>query len=260
MGDPLQEALDALGSEGADLAISSFSAALLHYKRATVALPWPPSEAFGSGECKDFEAARRAIDALPPLQSVIRQAHAADDSGEKNGQGTDLSLKPLSLEAPSLRLLDWLISPSAAGRRCPRSMRRIGTEVFLRQVGTRGSRCPFDSSRFVSNSLIAPCLGQLRDLHGAGVKVALPTIGPKAPDYVFENMGENLGLSAHPPPFGNGKQELPHSARPSNRSLLAWHGTSFERLHSIISAGLQPASGTRLQRNGANHGEGIYLR
>ncbi|GAX78520.1 hypothetical protein CEUSTIGMA_g5960.t1 [Chlamydomonas eustigma] len=46
---------------------------------------------------------------------------------------------------------------------------------------------------------------------------------------------------------------------PFHNSLLAFHGTSFERLHSILNTGLQPASGTRLQRNGAVHGQGIYM-
>lgn len=106
---------------------------------------------------------------------------------------------------------------------------------------------------------------QLRDIHGAAVKVAMPVSGSKAPDYIFENLSvqsSSLPPAGSKPSPGEGPpRESHHAARSSSSgSLLAWHGTSFERLHSIISTGLQPASGTRLQRNGANHGEGIYLR
>ena len=94
-------------------------------------------------------------------------------------------------------------------------------------------------------------VAQLRGRHGASVKVPVPAAGthPQAPDLIFEN-------KALPPlPAASASSEMPLFSR----SVLAWHGTSFERLHSIISTGLQPASGTRLQRNGANHGGGIYL-
>jgi len=43
--------------------------------------------------------------------------------------------------------------------------------------------------------------------------------------------------------------------------VTAFHGTSFECLHSILRSGLIPASSsnTRLERNGKAFGEGIYL-
>lgn len=40
---------------------------------------------------------------------------------------------------------------------------------------------------------------------------------------------------------------------------MAWHGTSFENLWSILHHGLLNMSGTRMQRVGAAFGEGIYL-
>lgn len=45
----------------------------------------------------------------------------------------------------------------------------------------------------------------------------------------------------------------------NNQSITAFHGTSFENLHSIIRTGLLPASGTKLERTGAVYGNGIYL-
>lgn len=41
--------------------------------------------------------------------------------------------------------------------------------------------------------------------------------------------------------------------------LLAFHGTRFENIHSILRTGLLSMSGTRLERSGAIFGEGIYL-
>jgi hypothetical protein len=41
---------------------------------------------------------------------------------------------------------------------------------------------------------------------------------------------------------------------------VAYHGTTMEALHSILNVGLVGLSGTRLQRNGAMLGDGIYLR
>lgn len=42
-------------------------------------------------------------------------------------------------------------------------------------------------------------------------------------------------------------------------SILAFHGTSAENLHSILRCGLLILSNSTLQRNGAIFGEGIYL-
>ena len=41
--------------------------------------------------------------------------------------------------------------------------------------------------------------------------------------------------------------------------LLAFHGTSFENMHSILHNGLLNLSGTRLERTGSAFGQGIYL-
>lgn len=51
------------------------------------------------------------------------------------------------------------------------------------------------------------------------------------------------------------------SQQPSSagRMLIAYHGTDFSNLHSILHNGLLAASGTRLQSTGAVFGSGIYL-
>ena len=196
---------------GADLILSAFSAAVNHYKRASVALPFP-SESFTSsvtGE-KSFEEVQRAIEGVPAMHALSSSSAGA-------------------LSEPSSRLLGWLLAPSSptstAGRRCPRSLRHIGMEEFVQQIRKR---------------------------HGPSTKISVPPPGThhQAPDFIFENRALCSPATA-----------LEGVASPElfRRSILAWHGTSFERLHSIISTGLQPASGTRLQRNGANHGGGIYL-
>ncbi|KAI7845021.1 hypothetical protein COHA_001387 [Chlorella ohadii] len=55
-----------------------------------------------------------------------------------------------------------------------------------------------------------------------------------------------LQLSAVPPSVGSSR-------------VLAFHGTSFENLHSILHHGLLNASGTRLERTGSAFGKGIYF-
>lgn len=45
----------------------------------------------------------------------------------------------------------------------------------------------------------------------------------------------------------------------SSRHIIAFHGTDFANLHSILQQGLLAASGTRLQVNGALFGQGLYL-
>lgn len=42
-------------------------------------------------------------------------------------------------------------------------------------------------------------------------------------------------------------------------AVTAFHGTSFENLHSIAKHGLLNLSGTNMQRNGAIFGRGVYL-
>lgn len=42
-------------------------------------------------------------------------------------------------------------------------------------------------------------------------------------------------------------------------SRWAFHGTSSENVHSILTTGIKNLSGTRKERNGAIHGDGIYL-
>jgi hypothetical protein len=46
---------------------------------------------------------------------------------------------------------------------------------------------------------------------------------------------------------------------PGATPSILFHGTSNDRLHSILASGLQICSGTKLQSNGAVHGKGIYL-
>eukprot|EP01018_Ginkgo_biloba_P036000 Gb_24116 [translate_table: standard] len=48
-------------------------------------------------------------------------------------------------------------------------------------------------------------------------------------------------------------------AKADSGSIIAFHGTSAENLHSIMRCGLLNLSNTTLQRNGAIFGEGIYL-
>ena len=50
-----------------------------------------------------------------------------------------------------------------------------------------------------------------------------------------------------------------HMDTPYAVSQILFHGTSLDRLHSIICQGLRVQSGTALQRHGAHSGPGIYM-
>ncbi|KAF1961469.1 hypothetical protein CC80DRAFT_403021 [Byssothecium circinans] len=50
-----------------------------------------------------------------------------------------------------------------------------------------------------------------------------------------------------------------YSKYPNPKTTVLFHGTSLDRLPSILASGLREYSGTSLQRTGAVHGNGIYL-
>jgi hypothetical protein len=47
--------------------------------------------------------------------------------------------------------------------------------------------------------------------------------------------------------------------KPSAKTSVLFHGTTFDRLPAILAQGLRVCSGTSLQRTGAAYGQGIYL-
>lgn len=75
------------------------------------------------------------------------------------------------------------------------------------------------------------------------------------------------GGASWKPDFVLEVQELPTAAASHpfeefctrHGSFMAFHGTAAENLHSILRCGLIVGTGTQLQRNGAIHGQGIYL-
>ncbi|GIM16797.1 hypothetical protein Vretimale_19388 [Volvox reticuliferus] len=81
---------------------------------------------------------------------------------------------------------------------------------------------------------------QLRERGGDLAWLQQALAGQKAPSYILQV--QNTSAQA-----------------PFTSSAIAYHGTRMENLHSIIHTGLRSMSGTRLQRNGANFGPGIYL-
>ena len=194
---------------GSDLLVSAFIAALSHYKRATVALPFP-SELFcvqpasGARE-KDFEAAQRAAEAVPSLRSLADSPCTGDAAAGTRSMGVHAATLPEAAH----QLLEWLLVPST--RRAP-ALRHISMQHLQSQLQQARPGWQFDPPR------------------------------ESTPTYAFQVQ-----------PQGSSP------CTPLSSPIIAFHGTSFERLHSILSTGLQPGTGTRLQRNGSIFGEGIYL-
>ncbi|GIL63880.1 hypothetical protein Vafri_17892 [Volvox africanus] len=98
---------------------------------------------------------------------------------------------------------------------------------------------PARQRRFARMSL-EDLIRQLRERGGDLAWLHQALTGQKAPSYILQAMNTN-------------------AQAPFARSVIAYHGTRMENLHSIIHTGLRSMSGTRLQRNGANFGSGIYL-
>ena len=68
----------------------------------------------------------------------------------------------------------------------------------------------------------------------------------------------SLIFASRPP---TDQQQQQQQQQPAfKNSVVAYHGTSMENMHSITNAGLLNLSNTRLMRNAAAFGEGIYLR
>ncbi len=78
---------------GSDLMLSAFISALQHFKRATVALPFPADTFSTSSKEKDFERVRRACEGIPPMRDLAEASCSSD------------------LPRDSRALLDWLLVP-----------------------------------------------------------------------------------------------------------------------------------------------------
>eukprot|EP00798_Chlamydomonas_sp_ICE-L_P020605 gene20605-27404_t len=184
ISDELKEDVERLRStlvdnqSGSDLLITAFTAALKHFKRATIATPFPAELFQTSGNEKDFHACMQAVEQLPALETILK-THLGNSASATAIANSNLA----SLPTGSRQLLEWLLQPG-----CPQPA-------------------------FTDNMM---------------------------PDFIFKNMAE----------MPDTKQGTP---------IIAYHGTSFERLHSIMNVGLLNMSGTKMQRTGANHGSGIYM-
>ncbi len=105
---------------GSDLLISAFLAALQHFKRASIATPFP-QELFSdvqTGE-KDPDACLRAAEALPPLSQLLVAGGGTAPGG---GMGRASALLAC-LPSATRHLLEWLVIPSSRRRVCFRQVR-----------------------------------------------------------------------------------------------------------------------------------------
>eukprot|EP00955_Chlamydomonas_euryale_P089824 364496-Chlamydomonas_euryale.AAC.8 len=236
---PHLRALQEGGLASCDLLVSAFVAACTSYKRASLVAPFP-GDLFGGvgGREKDFDALAATVAALPPLHAlqplgVSTHAHAsthghADVHAHANIHGHAYEQQQQQqqqqpqrvLSGQQAMLLDWLLAPT--GRRAIR-MRHISLGRFRTQLSAMTAAGP--------------------QAHTALLPVSTP---PEAtPTYIFECTSTTSAS--------------PSRTSTSRPPVLAFHGTAFDRVHSILCTGLQPASNTRLMRNAAIFGDGVYL-
>ncbi|PNW70909.1 hypothetical protein CHLRE_17g738550v5 [Chlamydomonas reinhardtii] len=210
--------------DGSDLLLTALYTAAFHYRRSTICTPFPNEllPPLPDTKDKDFPALQRALGALPPVQALL------------SGGGQEEVLRRLPPAA--LGVLTWLLLHPARRRH----FGLVSLGEMLRQLRQRAGGGGLGGASGGGGS--GGVMGGVAAAGGGGPMVwQVPAFaGHNSPTFV---------LRAHDS----------HTQEPFAHGAVAYHGTHLENLHSILHAGLQSGSGTRLQRTGANFGAGIYL-
>lgn len=216
--------------EGVDFLVTSFVLALRSYRRPTVCAPFPLT-LFNTGGAlpdKDFSAAEDAVAHIPRMNSILAGGSPQTEVGE--GYNEKEGSSPLSdMPIRALRLLQWIVSYRYSVRLVVEPRREVG-DLF---PDGKSPWCIPGNGLNVSATLMK----QSEELR---------------PQYVME-------LQAPVDGCPDRRREVFEAAKVKNGSFMAFHGTSAENIHCILRCGLLNMSGTRLQRNGAIFGEGIYF-
>ena len=144
---------------------------------------------------------------------------------------TPTTLKPQNLTTQQRALLEWTLASHP--RRKASAFQPISLLTFLNEV---------PSARLT------------------GSHASNPSLLPHSVFKLEKHAQANVAVQCdHRNAVQYNNFEGPEGTQQQQRTVIAFHGTSFENLHSIIRSGLVPASGTKLQRNGKTYGDGIYL-
>ena len=144
-------------------------------------------------------------------------------------------------------ILNLLPPMTELGNDLARSMTKWGSKFSLSSFFRRFCLSRPLQAHLLAESLIWACTSYRGFLTPAAGEFHIPGFG-NAPQFLLANSSPVIEERfARELIFANGK------------SRVLFHGTKLDTLHSILRSGLKNLSRTSLERNGAFHGNGVYM-
>eukprot|EP00752_Nemacystus_decipiens_P011404 g10128.t1 len=225
---------------GADLGLALLSMAVSSYRRETVSTPFP-KQLQSSDLKREFSAFVSCLEDIPSMRKI----------SSWTDPGRLLLLPPIAVLALHFVLVDLparLRTPVTSSDRSHIHGLPSGISSGKAERGSTATALPAASSSSAKTggaNVGSSGVGSSGKGGGRGVGgVGGAQLGD-VPSYVFRV------LLPSDPAFDA------EAAR--GGSKVAFHGSSPENFHSILNTGLRVMSGSRLMKNGAAFGEGIYL-
>lgn len=245
---------------GADLALALFSLAVSSYRRDTVATPFPKQLETGRRE-REYKAFVGSLETIPAMHEIslwtdperlLKLPPVALLALHFVLVSLPTKLRTVTSNTPTETVAFSAITTAAqhpttpCGRKntCSNRPAPADTKGAGYQHGVNSSNSSSCSSCSIKSSSSSAGRCGVVDGRGRGVTNDAELAEPK-PSHVFD-----VVLPADP---------AFDSEATRGGSTVAYHGSSPENFHSILNNGLKVMSETRLMKNGAAFGSGIYL-
>ncbi|CBN75069.1 poly (ADP-ribose) polymerase family, member 8 [Ectocarpus siliculosus] len=224
---------------GADLVLALLSMAVSSYRRDTVSTPFPKQLESPGGSKRAYAAFISCLEGIPSMLEMSRWTDAAQV----------LKLPPVAVVALHLVLVlqpARLRNLASKNRARSAATASCGARASSSWSASSGAGVAGLKARFPAAGLGVPSTASGRSGDGGGGDGggASAQLGD-VPTYAFE-------VVLPSDPAFDAQAEL-------GGSKVAYHGSSPENFHSILNTGLRVMSGSRLMKNGAVFGNGIYL-
>ncbi|CAB1117710.1 unnamed protein product [Ectocarpus sp. CCAP 1310/34] len=222
---------------GADLVLALLSMAVSSYRRDTVSTPFPKQLESPGGSKRAYAAFISCLEGIPSMLEFARKV---------------LKLPPVAVVALHFVLV---LQPAKLRNRASKNRARSAATASCGAkassscsassgAGVAGLKARFPAAGLGNMSTASGRSGAGRGGDGVDGGGASTQLGD-VPTYAFD------AVLPGDPAF-DAQAEL-------GGSEVAYHGSSPENFHSILNTGLRVMSGSRLMKNGAVFGNGIYL-